>query len=329
MKDLLLENYIREVMHNLHQEDLYEISLKDLAPQTTLEATLQAGILSILAIFGNELSKKNELPPEPKDQAEAIMDAVEQEALRNPKIKQILDKSNLDSVERDLAKQLEKESIEDIRRKMSSAKERKIRDWLSDKAGGHEVSYDGHILSREDYDYFNTLNDDNIRHGREPITMDRYQDLLATKKKVAAQEKRLEKTSQSYFDEETGMLYTDEETGMPVFDHSSLGKDDNKNFSKEKFIEDASGIALKLFEFENSGVYPKGSPERFAVYKERQALEKAGGFISHLDENGEWQDGDIMSKEEIARYYKNADQAVKNIVGQYYSDLENYDNEEM
>tara|TARA_B100000085_G_scaffold167443_1_gene152299 strand:+ start:508 stop:1497 length:990 start_codon:yes stop_codon:yes gene_type:complete len=329
MKDLLLENYIKEVMYNLHQEDLYEISLKDLAPQTTLEATLQAGILSILAIFGNELSKKNELPPQPKEQAEVIMDAVEQEALRNPKIKQILDKSNLQSVEDDLAKQLEKESIEDIHRKMSSAKERKIRDWLSDKSGGHEVSYDGHILSRKDYDYFNVLNDDNIAHGREPYTMDQYQDLLATKKKVDAQEKRLEKISQSYFNEETGMLYTDEETGMPVFDHSALGQDDDKNFSKEKFIEDATGIALKLFKIENSDVYPKGSPERFAVYKERQALEKAEGFISHLDENGEWQDGDVMSKEEIARYYKNADQAVKDIVGQHYSDLENYDDEEM
>ena len=29
------------------------------------------------------------------------------------------------------------------------------------------------------------------------------------------------------------------------------------------------------------------------------------------------------------RYYKNADQAVKNIVGQYYPDLENLDLEEM
>ena len=314
MNDVLLESYIREVIYNESSYDLNEISLNDFLPKTNLEAGLQAGILSILAIFGNELSKKKELPPEPKAQAEVIMDAVEQEALRNPKIKKILDKSNLDSVERDLARQLEKESIKDIHRRISSSKERKIRDWLSDKAGGYEVSYDGHILSREDYDYFNVTNDENIKRGREPITMEQYQDLLATKKKVDAQEKRREKI----FDE--ALVFDD--NGIPSFDHSLLGIDDDGNFDKEKFVEDSTGIALKIFELEDSGTFDSDEESKFKLYKSRQAIEKASSFVSCLDENGEWQDGDIMSKEEMASYYKNADQEVKDIVSQHYPNLE-------
>ncbi len=314
MNDVLLENYIREVLYNESSHDLNEISLNDFLPKTTLEAGLQAGILSILAIFGNELSKKKELPPEPKAQAETIMDAVEQESLRNPKIKQILDNSNLQSVEDDLAKELEKKPIEDIYRGISSRNKRKIRDWLSDKAGGHEVSYDGHVLSREDYDYFKLINDDNIKRGREPITMEKYLDLLATKKKVDAQEKRRQKI----FDE----ALTFDDSGMPSFDHTSLGIDADGNFNKEKFVEDSTGISLKIFELEDSGVFDKGSREKFKLYKTRQVIEKAGSFVSCLDENGEWQDGDIMSKEEMARYYKNADQEVKDIVSQHYPNLE-------
>ena len=321
MNDILLENYIREVLYSQQKDTLDEISLKDFSPKTNLESGLQIGIISLLAWFGNDLSKKKELPPEPKAQAEAIIDTVEQESLRNPKIKDVLDRSNLQKVEDDLARALEEKPVEDIYKQISPRKMKKLRDWLSDKEGGHEVSIDGHILSRADFDYFNKLNDDRLNHNREPLTVDKFVELRDLNKKVEEQEKRRE----AIFDE--ALTFNDD--GMPSFDHTKLGIDDDGNFNKERFVEDATGITLKLFELEDSGAFKSGSNEKFMLYKTRQAIDKASSFISCLDENGEWKDGDIMSKEEVARFYKSADQEVKNIVSQHYPNLENLDLEEM
>ncbi len=308
MNDILLENYIREVLYNEESYNLNEISLKDFSPKTTLEAGLQAGILSILAIFGNDLSKKNKLPSDPTAQAEEIID----QTRKNFKARQLLDNSNLQSVKSKLAKKLEQEPIEDIHKRISSSKERKIRDWLSNKEGGYAVSYDDHILSRADYDYFNKLNDDRINHGREPITMEKYVKYLEAKKKEDAQEKRKEEI----FDKSLSF----DDDGMPSFDHSLLGIDTDGNFNKEKFVEDSIGMTQKIFELEDSGAFDKESRKK--LKKTRRSIEKASSLISYLDENGEWQDGIVMSKEDAQRAYEFADQEVKEIVKQHYPYLE-------
>ena len=223
MNDILLENYIREVLYNEPSYDLNEISLSDFSPKTTLEAGLQAGILSILAIFGNELSKKNELPPEPKAQAEIIMDAVEQEALRNSKIKQILDNSNLQSVEDDLARQLEQKPIEDIYKEISSRDESKIRNWLSDKAAGHEVSYDDYIVTRQDFNQFRQVNDENIRKGRPEISMEEFIKLKQLKISMQEKEENISSITQEILNNEFNS--EDDQIGLDslIYDNSTPG----------------------------------------------------------------------------------------------------------
>ena len=235
MKDLLLENYIKEVIHDICQEDLQEISLKDFNPKTSLEAGLQVGTLSLLAFLGVEMNKSSELPPEPQAQAELVIDAAKDVGLiKSRNLQQIEDTKDM------LEDAFEEKPLKVVYDQISSNKMRKLRNWLSDKAGGHEVSYDGHILSRKDFDYFNKINDWRVNNGYKAHTMDEYIDLLKTKEKVEKQEQRREDVFNK------ALAFDDD--GMPIFDFEQVGKDDDGNFSSHQFVEDASGLSLKIFE---------------------------------------------------------------------------------
>lgn len=96
MKDIILEDYIKETLYDLCKEELHEISLKDFLPKTTLEAGLQIGMVSLLAFLGVEMNKSSKLPATPEAQAELVVDTAEENAnsyekYANDEVKKIVD----------------------------------------------------------------------------------------------------------------------------------------------------------------------------------------------------------------------------------------------
>lgn len=316
MEDLLLENYIKEAIHDFYQEDLQEISLKDFNPKTSLETGLQIGTLSLLAFLGVEMNKSSELPTEPSAQAELVVDAAKDLGIiKSRNLQQIEDTKDM------LEDAFEEKPIKVVYDQISSNKMRKLRNWLSDKSSGHEVSYDDHILSREEFKRFNSINDYKLNKGREPLTIDEFVELIELEKQAKKQEQRREDIYQKNIDEESGMLKKDE-NGMPIFDMHSLGLDDDGNFDSKRFVEDATGLSIKLIELQQSGAYDKGSQEIRRLYKIRQTMDSSSSFLSMIDEDGNWKDGDIMTADEIARYYENAEPEVKEVVGAHLNNAQ-------
>ena len=307
MKDLLLENYIKEVMYDLYQEDLHEISLKnlkDFSPKTALETGLQVGTLSLLAFLGVEMNKSSNLPAKPKQQAVKVVKAAKDVGIKF---------KNSEETVKMLKDAFEEKPIEDIYKGISSTDMYKLRAWLSNKAGGYEVSVGDHILSREEFNRFNSHNDYLLNKGREPLTINKFVELIKLDKKVKQENRRI---SQLY--KEAGD-FPDKGKGIPSFDFDQIGLDNNNNYSPKQFCKDFNGLSDKIAEEMTSGKYDENSKQLKALQKISRIMTSSNTFISQIDEDGNWKDTDYFSAEEASKYYESESPEVKKIVKAYLS----------
>jgi len=116
MSNTLLESYIREAIN----QEIIEEGLDSFLPKTRLEGVLQAGILSLMALLGKKMKDNNALSGQPHQQAVQIVDQVEIEASRNPKVKEFISKHDLEKAEESLEKNLEELTIEQLYEKYNS-----------------------------------------------------------------------------------------------------------------------------------------------------------------------------------------------------------------
>jgi len=316
MKDLLLENYIKEVMYDLHQKDLHEMSLKDFAPKTALETGLQIGTLSLLAFLGVEMNKSSELPTEPEAQAELVVDAAEDLG--------ILKSSDLEKTEEALEDAFEEQSMKAVYDRIPANDKSILRNWLSDKKQGHEVSIDGHILSREDFKVFQSLNDENEMKGLEPISIEKFMEMLENEKKwekyrlekLAEREKEkkdLEKF-ESFFD----TAPTPDRTVS--FNFEKIGLDSGGNRSPMQFVKDAEFVSKNIQAKKQTEEFKVKPQNRSSVLMLDHTLTSSVSFLMHIDEDGYWKDGKVATAEDMARYYEKAWPQVKEVVDAYLSD---------
>ena len=223
----------------------------------------------------------------------------------------ILDNHNSEEIEDMLEDAFEKKPMEDFYNGISPGDKSKLRKWLSDKEGGHEVSVGDHILSREEFNRFNAINDYNMKKGREPLTINKFVELIKLEKKVKQENLRI---SQLY--DEAGD-FPDKGEGMPSFDFDQIGLDDNNNYSPKQFGKDIEGLSEKIAEELTSGKYEEGSKQLEALQKIDRIMTSADSFLANIDEDGYWNDGDMLSAEEASKFYENEPPEVKNIVGRY------------
>ena len=320
MKDLLLENYIKEFVYNLKKEDLHEISLKNFSPKTALETGLQIGTLSLLAFLGVEMNKSSELPTAPKAQAELVVDTAEDLG--------VLESSDSEETEDALENAFKKQPLEVVYDRIPAREISILRNWLSDKKQGHEVSVDGHILSREDFKVFQDLNDENEMKGLEPISIEKFMEMLENEKKW--EKYRLEKQEQREKEEKEQekivSLFNATPEGITI-DFDKVGLDKNNNRSPSQFIKDSELISKSLKILMNAEETKSIPSHSISVHKLDKTLIMAVALMKRIDEDGYWKASEGrggvsgLSVEQLSEFYSNfKNPEVKEIVDAYLAD---------
>ena len=105
-----------------------------------------------------------------------------------------------------------------------------------------------------------------------------------------------------------------------AFDFEKIGLDKNNNKSPSQFIKDAKYVSEYITTLKGMDETKSNSKDYASVYKLDQELTSSVSFLSYIDEDGYWKDGDIASAEDMMRYYENASPKVKEIVDAYLSD---------
>lgn len=300
MNNLLLESYIKEALHEIHDLSLQEISLKDFNPKTSLETGLQIGTLSLLAFLAIEMNKTDEIPENPQEQVELVNDTAKDFGL-NLKPDQILK----------LKDKFETTSLPVVYKEIPVKIKSKLRDWLADKAGGYSVSRGENILTREENERFEVLNNDKIQHGKDLMTIDEFVKLLEMEKEIA--QSKL-KTNKVY-----SKILKFDDSGIPNIDYNGVGLDDDGNINPKLFVSQADDISRKISDLMSSGVNDVNSEEYEALSNIENNLTSIATFMDQLDENGEWIAGEYYNENEILQAFQNANEEVKGIVNTYIS----------
>jgi hypothetical protein len=297
---ILLENYIKEALYEIHDLSLQEISLKDFNPKTSLEAGLQIGTLSLLSFLAIEMNKTDEIPENPQEQVELVDNTAKDIGL------------NLKPGQKTKLKyKFATTPLPVVYKKIPGEIKSKLRAWLADKVGGYSVSRGDNILTREENKRFESLNGDKIKHGKDPITIDEFVKLLEMEKEIA--QSKL-KTNKIY-----SKILKFDDRGIPNIDYNGVGLDDDGNINPKLFVSQADDISRKISDLMSSGVNDVYSEEYEALSNIENNLTSIATFMDQLDENGEWIAGEYYNENEILQAFQNANEEVKGIVNTYIS----------